>query len=213
MNVKYWVTTATFSFSAALLALPVSAQTAFAQVPQLYGYPQTSGELVKTASASPAGRKAKSKARSGRRLSKATLSALKPQNGQLAPPGSARPADGSLAAAMGQDTSSGLREPTPVSAVVTDTSTTSLNIDVKPTGLLSSEEPAPVAASATANQAGTEAQAAASSSEVDLGQESVSVIDRFSNKPKAKQITNGPLRLRMHDKALRASVQIPLTGN
>ncbi len=45
----------------------------------------------------------------------------------------------------------------------------------------------------------------------ELGQESVSVIDRFADKPKAKPLANGPLRVRMKDSGLRASVQIPLT--
>ncbi len=44
-----------------------------------------------------------------------------------------------------------------------------------------------------------------------LGQESVSVIDRFADKPKARPLANGPLRMRMKDSGVRASVQIPLT--
>lgn len=44
-----------------------------------------------------------------------------------------------------------------------------------------------------------------------LGDEPVSVIDQIRDKPKAQPIVNGPLRLRLHDQGLRASVQIPLT--
>lgn len=43
-----------------------------------------------------------------------------------------------------------------------------------------------------------------------LGEESVSVIDRVADKPKAKPLSRGPLRMRMQDKGVRASVQIPL---
>lgn len=46
-----------------------------------------------------------------------------------------------------------------------------------------------------------------------LGQESVSVVDRFADKPKATPLAKGPLRLRMQDKGLRASVRIPLADN
>lgn len=43
-----------------------------------------------------------------------------------------------------------------------------------------------------------------------LGQESVSVIDRFADKPKAQPLTEGPLKVRVKDSGVRASVQIPL---
>ena len=43
-----------------------------------------------------------------------------------------------------------------------------------------------------------------------LGQESVSVIDRFSDRPKARPLAKGPWRLRMRDQGLRATVQIPI---
>ena len=45
--------------------------------------------------------------------------------------------------------------------------------------------------------------------ETELGQEAQSVIDRSSDKPKAQPIASGPLRVRVKDSALRASVQIP----
>ena len=45
-----------------------------------------------------------------------------------------------------------------------------------------------------------------------LGEQQVSVIDRIADKPKATPIAKGPLRLKVHDKALRATVKIPLTG-
>ena len=44
-----------------------------------------------------------------------------------------------------------------------------------------------------------------------LGAESVSVIDRIADKPKAQPLVSGPLRVRVQEKGVRASVQIPLT--
>ena len=44
-----------------------------------------------------------------------------------------------------------------------------------------------------------------------LGQEALSVVDRFADKPKARPISEGPLRVKMKDSGVRASVQIPLT--
>ena len=56
----------------------------------------------------------------------------------------------------------------------------------------------------------TAVAAATNGDETALGQEELSVIDRTRDKPKAQPIASGPLRVRVKDSGVRASVQIPL---
>ena len=59
--------------------------------------------------------------------------------------------------------------------------------------------------------AGQDLLAEFTSESSELGSEGVSVIDRVADKPKAQPIVSGPLRVRVQEKGLRASVQIPIT--
>jgi len=203
MNTSPWV--ASLLFSTLLFALPYQGAAAAELQPASSPTAKAATRASQPVSTAPV-TKAR-KAKPSRRLSKATRSALQPLAGPAAlalpPP---RSAEGNLAAAMGRDTSNGLRET--VEPPVAAGSARPFSVTLKPDADLTADDVV-LASDEAAAEPGTEAQAGAPLADA-LGAESVSVIDRFSNKPRAKAITNGPLRLRLHDKALRASVQIPL---
>ncbi|MES2682271.1 MAG: hypothetical protein V4650_02040 [Pseudomonadota bacterium] len=141
--------------------------------------------------AAEAGSKANQKAlkrKPAKRYSKATLSAFKSLSttAQAAPQISSDPLNPPL---MVQDLGLSLR------------SGESANAPVSGLALQDSNEPDP--------SQNLLAEFTAENNE--LGSESVSVIDRIADKPKAQPIVSGPLRVRVQEKGVRASVQIPLT--
>lgn len=139
----------------------------------------------------------KAKAKAGKRYSKATMSAFRPLNKQPA-----SPALRHSAAHMGLQAHKSQAALAPERAAP-------FAIAPFAQGGLSQDD----AAFVLPEIAGSNPQSQQIAESDVLGQESVSVVDRFADKPKATPLTKGPLRLRMQDKGLRASVRIPLGDN
>lgn len=138
------------------------------------------------------------KRKSGKRYSKTTLSAFKPLNAQQtqAPAEATEPsATRSSVLLNAEPESDPLRQALPLADESSRTAPFTLNPDDQ--ALLEVDAADPVESELV-----TDPDA--------LGQESISATDRANDKLKTRPITQGPLRLRVKDKGLRASVQIPL---
>lgn len=190
----------TFIFIAALLpaAFVTAAEKPVSAPPQAVKQSSASSGSVKTA---PAAKKAtdkkRSKHKSKKGYSKATLSAFQPI--QQAP------------MLQGSQSAAGIALSPMVQREAVQSLQTGAATESSSTFAIAAE------ASTAYDEESSNAQhdrptTAVGESSV-LGEESVSVIDRFADKPKAKPLSNGPLRVRMKDSGLRASVQIPLSSN
>ena len=140
------------------------------------------------------------KRKSGKRYSKTTLSAFKPlKPEQMQTPAGTDETSATRSPVLlnPEPESDPLRQPLPLADESSRTAPFTLNPN----------EPALLAVDAT-----DLVEPAATADPDALGQESISATDRIGDKPKTRAITQGPLRLRVKDKGLRASVQIPLEG-
>ncbi|MDO9452699.1 MAG: hypothetical protein Q7J29_07540 [Stagnimonas sp.] len=201
MNTHLWLSSVTLG--AALLLLPqgIAQANALPNTPVVAGA-AASKNTVKTSKTSKS-----KKTKPAKRLSKATLSAFQPldQTQIITPPAGA--ASAALSPIILSKSGEGLRE----QPVTVDDSAGSKVINIAPvdqsalvddgSAFIPDETDAP---------AGQVAELAADSDA--LGEESVSVIDRNTDKFKAKPLGTGPLRVRVKDKGVRASVQIPIAG-
>ena len=183
----------------ALLALSVSG-VALAQVPTPSAAPQpaVAAEQVKPVAK-------KRKAKSGKRLSKATLSAFQPLDGSSA----LKPADAShsnAASSLSPMVTGKMDESLREQPVLESHSGLSLDLPVSGQAYFADE----VSGTAKAEVFERNDTATVEGSD-QLGAEPVSVIDRISDKPKGKPLANGPLRVKMKDSGVRASVQFPLS--
>lgn len=133
------------------------------------------------------------KRKAPRRYSKATLSAFKPLDPRAQP---APLTDAKLInpPATAQDQALKLKSDQDIGV------TSSADVAIPPQDVEGSESSQNLLAEFSADS-------------MELGQESVSVIDRVADKPKAQPIVSGPMRVRVQDKGVRATVQIPLAGN
>lgn len=192
-------------FSAPALALTPSPSSAQASMAAEVAAPQDVSGVAKKPQKRKAGRKG-SKA-----YSKATLSAFAPYAAPAAPAALPLAAPATVSAVVIAPQGDGLRESLP--APLPEASTSSaLGLQMQPKGLLASDptESKPVTLDeAVATDEATVTPAAAADATT-LGQEELSVIDRTRDKPKAQPIASGPLRVRVKDSGVRASVQIPL---
>lgn len=143
----------------------------------------------------------KSALRKSRHYSPATLSAFRPYVAN-APAASAEPASAFINTAPAAD----LRAPPQLAETVEKSSV--FNVESNRGAVLVDEDDHTAFEQAASS---TNSNDPASFGGDTLGSESVSVIDRIADKPKAKAIASGPLRVRVNDRALRASVQIPLS--
>lgn len=167
-------------------------------------------------STKPAAKKATR--RSSKRYSKATLSAFAP----YAAPAAAAPlatsdvlgVPATMSTVVAAPQGEGLRESQP-SPLAGSESSSALNLQMQAQTLLgndaSESKPVTVEEAAAVDESTT--AAANAGDEMELGQEAQSVIDRTRDRPKAQPIASGPLRVRVKDSALRATVQIPLEGS
>ena len=192
------------ALGAAILVSPQS----FAQANAPLDKPAATQKAAAAKPAVKAQKAKKSKSRPAKHFSKATLSAFQPidqAHAQITPPAGA--ASAALSPVMLNKPGEGLREQ-PITA---DTSARTQVINIAPVdqSLLVDDGSAFVPDEAVT----TEEQVADLASDSDvLGEESVSVIDRNTDKFKAKPLASGPLRVRVKDKGVRASVQIPIAG-
>lgn len=204
MNTHLWLSSLTLG--AALIVSPQS----FAQANALRDNPTAAAAAnVSTSKPATAAKTHKTKKpKPAKHLSKATLSAFQPLDqarAQITPPAGA--ASAALSPMMLNKPGEGLREQ-PITA---DTSARSdvLNIAPVDQSLLADDGSAFVPDESVT----TQEQVANIATDSDaLGEESVSVIDRNTDKFKAKPLASGPLRVRVKDKGVRASVQIPIAG-
>ncbi len=167
------------------------------------------------AAAVPQARTGKTGGRASRKpYSKATLSAFQPIDAsKVQPPpdenAAAAPGEAALSPVLRHDKadSDPLRQPLPLA----DEAARNPPFAMVPQdgGLLDKNEAEEVTEPDAAANEGATAPAPVADSAV-LGQETQSVIDRNTDKPKTQPIARGPLRVRVKDKALRATVQIPL---
>ena len=182
----------------ALLACSVSgAALAQTPMPSAAAQPGVAAEQVKPVAK-------KRKAKSGKRLSKATLSAFQPLDGSnVFNPAAARDSNAasSLSPMVGGKMIESLRE----QPVAESNSGLSLDIPVSGQAYFADE----VSGMARAEVFERDTTTAAGSDQ--LGAEPISVIDRISDKPKGKPLASGPLRVKMKDSGVRASVQFPLS--
>lgn len=192
MNIKLSISGLT---GIALLALSVSG----AALAQTYtAAPQTAAAAEQ---AKPIAKKRKAK--SAKRLSKATLSAFAPLDGSTAlkPAAAGSPAASALSPMMAGKSMESLRD----QPVAESQSGLALDIPVSGQAYFADE----VSGAAKAEVFERDTETAVDSDQ--LGAEPVSVIDRISDKPKGRPLANGPLRVKMKDSGLRASVQFPLS--
>lgn len=207
MNITYWI--AAVSISTVLLTSAASAEPQSAPVKLSVSAAPTTVTTKHRSAQTP---KKSVKKKPSKKLSKATRSAL--ESGKLKQAMDKHDAKSApseaLASAMGRDTSEGLRESG--SAPVVANTPNHLSMKLSNSGLVAADAAAPTLPIGAAELAADDQVVDLSSADV-FGEQQVSVIDRFSDKPKSKvAIANGPLRLRLHDKALRASVQIPIAA-
>lgn len=195
MNIKLF----TSGFAGLALLSFSLAGTALAQTPMPDPAQQ---QVAATEPTKPLAKKRKSK--SGKHLSKATLSAFQPLHADAALK-PAMPGDSAAAIALSPVVAKAelesLRDPPAAEA----RSGLALDIPVSGQAYFADE----VSGAAKAEVFERDTEAAMDSDQ--LGAEPVSVIDRISDKPKGKPLANGPLRVKMKDSGLRASVQFPLS--
>ena len=212
LNLKpLWMASALVCCSS-LLSAPVSAQTPAAGA--LTGAAATAVP-AKPAAATPKPSKKKTRRKGSKAYSKATLSAFSP----YAAPAAAAPLATSDVLGVPATVSTvvvvpqgeGLRESLPTPLAEADTSS-ALGLQMQPQALLTNDptESTPVSVDEALAADDTAVAAATNGDETALGQEELSVIDRTRDKPKAQPIASGPLRVRVKDSGVRASVQIPL---
>lgn len=211
----------------ALCCSAVLAPAAAAQAPLPDAITQTPSAVAPTAnpgaaskkpvtSQKPASKKATRK--SSKPYSKATISAFAPYTA----PAAAAPlatsdvlgAPATLSTVVVAPQGEGLREPLPT-PLESDEASSGLNLQMQSQSLLgtdaSESKPVTVEEAAAVDQSTT--GSALAGDETALGQEEQSVIDRTRDRPKAQPLASGPLRVRVKDSALRATVQIPLESS
>lgn len=163
---------------------------------------------IATAKPKAASAQTRPKKKSGKRYSKTTLSAFKPLNAkQTQAPAAATENSAAQSPVLlnAQPVQDPLRQPLPQADPSARAAPFALT--TKDQGLLAADaesavEPAPTASLVTEDGAATDPDG--------LGQQPSSATDRLNNKPKTGSIAQGPFRLRVKDKAVRATVQIPL---
>ncbi|MES2885194.1 MAG: hypothetical protein V4709_10335 [Pseudomonadota bacterium] len=187
----------------ALLALSVSgAASAQTPTPSASPLPSSATQRAKPV-VKPVAKKRKAK--SPKRLSKATLSAFEPLDGSAAlKPASA--GTSAAASALSPMVTGKMDESLRQQPVLESHSGLSLDLPVSGQAYFADE------VSGTAKTEVFERNDTATVEGGDqLGAEPVSVIDRISDKPKGRPLANGPLRVKMKDSGVRASVQFPLS--
>lgn len=148
------------------------------------------------------------KRKSGKRYSKTTLSAFKPLNAkqtQVPPAATGSSATLSPVLLNAQPEQDPLRQPLPQADLSARTAPFTLTTEDQGLQAADAEgavEPDPASSVVTEDGSATDPDG--------LGQQSSPATDRLNNKPKTRAIAKGPFRLRVKDKAVRASVQIPL---
>lgn len=204
--------------SGALLSTSALAQATAAVAVQTSTPSQAAGRAASTAAAQPAAPKPgkkKTRRKGSKAYSKATLSAFSPY---AAPAAAALPATSdvlgvpaTVSTVVAVPQGEGLRESLPTPLAEADTRS-ALGLQMQPQGLLASDptEAKPITAEEALAADESAAAAATSGDATALGQEELSVIDRTRDKPKAQPIASGPLRVRVKDSGVRASLQIPL---
>lgn len=184
---------------ASVLASPLGiAQTAAAPITAA---PQVEMTTAKPKAATVPSRQ---KRKTGKRYSKTTLSAFKPLNTeQTQAPAEAAETSATQSPVLlhTQPEQDPLRQPLPLADVSARTAPFTLAPNAQ--GLLAEPDP-------TASVVSDDSGAIPAIDPDALGQDAIPATDRLDNKPKTRPIAQGPLRLRIKDQGLRASVQIPL---
>jgi len=202
----------------ALLSTSALAQATATVTTQTSATSQAAAKATSTTAVKPAAQKPskkKTRRKAGKPYSKATLSAFAP----YAAPAAAAPlatsnvlgVPATVSTVVAAPQGEGLRESLPTPLAEADTSS-ALGLQMQPQGLLASDptEAKPITAEEALAADESAVASTTSGGETALGQEELSVIDRTRDKPKAQPIASGPLRVRVKDSGVRASVQIPL---